>query len=172
MTDEVRFADTIWAFEDAQYDFKSDLARAGFENGVHYQKIGWDNYDCSIEFYKVNDDVRLTPDQQCIMYEAGFCSVFINHKDGWETHYSWTVPDMDAIKVAGHYIPKRGWRRRYVSDPTANTTNVIAGESNPGYYEINFWPEGWGPKCDDWRKTGYMRVVPDPLENGGNCPST
>ncbi len=55
----------------------------------------------------------------------------------------------------------RGWRRRYVSDPNAKTTNVIAGPPNPGYYECSYYPEGW---TKDHLESGFFRVVPDPFE--------
>lgn len=149
-TNAPRFADTIWKFENAQCDFMQALERAGFEELVHYARIGWDHYDVSVEFFEVNNDVRLSPEQQKIIFDAGFVKILVSHKDGWETHYTSCYPERPC--------PVRGWRRRWVNDPTAKTTCV----SNAGYYEISFWPESWGQQ--NWRETGYARVVPDPLE--------
>jgi len=79
-----------------------------------------------------------------------------NHTDGWETHYNW----------GDEFTKERGWRRRWVHSPTATTTNVLGKPveaSDRGYYEISYWPPGWGDQRD-WLTTGYMRIVPDPLE--------
>lgn len=142
----LKLADAIWAYEGARDDFEMALKGAGFEIGEHFQSIGWDHYDCSIEFYKANDDVRLTAEQQRIVADAGFAKAYINHKNGWETHYSWDWREPFAVH--------RGWRRRYVS-------------GDPGYYEISYWPEGWGSRdagrCAQWLKNGYVRIVPDLL---------
>jgi len=78
--------------------------------------------------------------------ETGFC-------DGWQTHYT----------LGSNELPVRGWRRRYVSDAGVDTTRVIAGYEDNGYYEISYWPEGWD-RWRNWLETGYMRLVPDPLD--------
>lgn len=148
-------------FADIAYDF--DLARSRFEAalddvGVQFEDLGWDHYDDSLEVIGAPDDLRLTEAAQRVIFDAGFSKVFVNHASGWETHYSWGP---------GEFKPHRGWRRRYVPDPTATTTNVIVGAPNPGYTEISYWPEGWGDPetgtCAEWLRTGYMRIVPDPL---------
>lgn len=118
---------------------------------VEYDRWFCDEYDNSIEFKSVSDDLRLTKEQQEFFIAEGFSRAFFCHKDGWETHYTWA-----------NQQPCRAWRRRYVSDPNATTTNVVAGPPNPGYFEISYWPEGWSKK--EWLETGYMRIVSDPLE--------
>lgn len=115
--------------------------------GFDFQTIRTDNYDSSIEIDGVPADYRLTQDQSDWLKKCGFDKIYVNHTDGWETHYS---PGST-----------NGWRRRYVSDPEAKTTNVIAGPPNPGYFETNHFPKGF-PK--DWLKTGYFRVVPDLMQ--------
>ena len=156
----MKFSQAIWDYERAQCEFTESLTELGFEEGEHYERIGWDDYDNSIEFYKVNDDVRLNEVQQQIIFKAGFSIAFVNHKDGWETHYSW--------KYNEPFKPSRGWRRRWVEDPEAKTTRSVGENATPenaGYYEISYWPEGWThPNCKDWQADGYMRIVPDPLE--------
>jgi hypothetical protein len=146
----MKLTEAIFALDLAKSEFEDALSAAGFED---YGSIGWDEYDNSIEFYKVRDDVRLNEAIQRIVFDAGFSVAFVNHKNGWETHYNWR---------SGDFKISRGWRRRYVRDVAAKTTNVIAGEPDPGYFEISYWPEGWTHK--EWLDTGYMRIVPDPLD--------
>jgi hypothetical protein len=144
-----KLADAMFAYHFAEAEFEDTLAESGFE----YDKLGGDHYDNSVEFYGVPPDARLNEQQQKMVFDAGFSIAYLNHTDGWETHYSRRDGEIKAC---------RGWRRRYVSDPAAKTTNVIAGPPNPGYFEISYWPEGWKQK--EWLDTGYMRIVPDPLE--------
>lgn len=169
-TDRNRFADMIWAFEYAQGDFEMDLEGVGLKLYEHYHRIGWDHYDCSIELYGVKDDVRLTPAQQNVIWDAGFIKCYVNHKDGWETHYHWTSEDIKAMSDGKPFISKRGWRRRWVDDPQAKTTRSVGAQvapDNAGYYEISYWPPGWGAQtAEGWKDSGFMRVVPDPLDPG------
>lgn len=124
-----------------------------FDAGIKFERIGHDHYDNSLELYDVPVDHRLNEAQQRLISEAGFSKVYVNHVDGWETHYSWDW----RIK----WKPARGWRRRYVKDATAKTNRG----DGPGYFEISYWPEGWcHPDFSDDIKRGYMRIVPDPLE--------
>jgi hypothetical protein len=156
---EERFAEQWWKFRNAKYDWEDRLGHmlsADYGKEWDFDDISTDEYDCSLEIQKVSPHVRLSEAVQRLIWEAGFGRVYVNHSDGWQTHYNWSQDKPP---------PARGWRRRYVSDPAASTTNVIAGEPNPGYYEISYWPEGWsGPGTKDWLATGYMRIVPDPLD--------
>lgn len=150
-----KFAEAMFAYHETKCAFEDALMEVGFHE---YGKIGGDWYDCSIEFYDVENNVRMSEAAQRIVADAGFFKAYVNHKDGWETHYSW--------KPGEPFKPYRGWRRRYVQDPTAKTTNVIVGAPNPGYFEISYWPESWGEaqKKKDL-SSGYMRIVPDPLDS-------
>jgi len=140
--------------EAAQLRLADKLIAAGM-NPVSFDGMGGDWYDNSIELYKCVRWFRLGEALQKVIFDEGFGIAYVNHTDGWETHYNF-----------GEVFEKqRGWRRRWVRDPTSNVTNAL-GEpitpANAGYYEISYWPEGWGDR--DWRETGYMRIVPDPLE--------
>ena len=155
--DHTGFADSWWTYTFAESRFEEDLCEV---LGGDFDRLGTDHYDASLEIYKVDDHVRLSEAAQRLIYDAGFGKVYVNHKDGWQTHYSW--PGRDP------FAPVKGWRRRWVADPAAKTTNVIGKElsaENAGYYEISAWPTSWGEKRRDWLTTGYMRIVPDPLEN-------
>lgn len=153
MSEGTAFADEWWAFLSTKSRWED-----GFDDllaeGEDYDRLGTDDYDCSLEIRGAANDWRLSEAQQAYLFGAGFHKIYVNHSDGWETHYS-----------ASPVLPVRGWRRRYVPDRTATTTNVIAGEPNPGYYEISYWPSGWDqPGTKDWLATGYMRIVADVLD--------
>ena len=130
-----------------------DAVKAEIEDGLldagsidDWKSIDTDYYDNSIEIRGVAPEVRLSQAAvDWLINGCGFSKIYVNHTDGWETHYG-------SSEV--------GWRRRYVSDPTASTTNVIAGPAHNGYYETNRFPDGF-PR--EWLETGYFRVVPDPL---------
>ncbi len=150
MTRYQGMAERVWAAQSEMANFEEELDELIGEFG----KLGHDYYDASLEIREAANSIRLGYDAQTLIKQAGFGKVYVHHVDGWETHYS----------LHGD-LPARGWRRRYVEDAGALTTNVIAGDPNPGYYEISHWPESWtGRHTADWLSTGYMRIVPDPLE--------
>lgn len=154
---EAKFSELWWDFLRAREVFEDSLLEV---LGGDFDNIGTDDYDSSLEIYAVDNHVRLSEAAQRLICDAGFGKVFVNHKDGWETHYTW-----DWRKP---FKAERGWRRRYVSDPDAKTTNVVSGPPNPGYFEISHWPDGWNNHrlTKDWLSSGYMRVVGDPLSDG------
>ena len=59
-------------------------------------------------------DARLTEAQQKIIYDAGFSIAYVNHTNGWETHYNW--------KRTEEFKPHDGWRviHDHTSIDTAN----------------------------------------------------
>ena len=133
-----KFAAAMFEYHLAEARFQSDLSEVGF---MDYEYISGDSYDNSIEIYGANNDARMTEDQQRVVFDAGFSTVFVNHLDGWETHYNWKQER--SFKVA------RGWRRRRIEKG----------------FEISFWPESWDhPSCAEWLANGYMTIVPDPLD--------
>lgn len=153
-TDSV--AGKVWAAQLLFSAFEDDLEDLVGE----FDGLGHDSYDQSLEIYGAPADLRLGEAAQRLIRGAGFGKVYVNHgarkEDGrWETHYSF--PD-------GKALPVRGWRRRYVSDQTVSTTRVIVGPADNGYYEISYWPEGWGAAAEADLARGYYRVVPDPLD--------
>lgn len=155
---EPKFSEVMFAYHTAESDFEDALLEAGFGE---FAGISGDHYDNSIEIHKVGNSARLNEAAQRVIFDAGFSIAFVNHQDGWETHYNWKHDEPFAVQ--------RGWRRRYVQDPSATTTNVIAGSPSPGYYEINYWPEGWGdPKRSKDLESGYFRIVEEVVPEGQN----
>jgi hypothetical protein len=142
----VPFANLAFDFSLAQSDFEDKLIEL-MGPDVDFTHIGWDHYDSSLEIYAASNDVRLSAECQKFIYDNGFFLIFVNHQDGWETHYSWTIKDTE-----NGFKPKKGWRRKAKQSQDGN---------GPGWY-ISYWPEGWGKR--DWLETGYMVIVPDPLE--------
>lgn len=125
------FAEIFFKYRSAVDDFEEELA----DLGVSFSRLGCDDYDTSLEIYEAQNDCRLSDECQIFIYKSGFIKVYVNHRDGWETHYTWT----DGT-------PVRGWRRL----------------RREGGFDISFWPEQWTKT--EWLENGYMRIVPDPLE--------
>lgn len=133
------FAQEWWDFRERQSEWEEGLYDLIGE--FDFDKLGTDGYDCSLEIYKASDDLRLSAEAQAYCRDAGFGKVYVNHKDGWQTHYS---------ELYDAELPLRGWRRK----------------TNPkGGFFISYWPEGWNTeRTADWLKTGYMTIVPDKLD--------
>ena len=58
-------------------------ARPPSRPGGTFERIGGDSYDCSIEFYSVGNDDRLSVEQQGVIRGAGFARAYLNHNAGW-----------------------------------------------------------------------------------------
>ena len=93
------FAESAFAFSELQEKFEerlSGLAGNGEESG-DFNRIGWDDYDKSLEIYEASPNFKLSPESRDFIFSNGFSKVYVNHTDGWETHYA---PNQDP------------WRRR------------------------------------------------------------
>lgn len=134
----VGFANQVWSFREAEGDFEARLNDTGL---TEYKGFRYDSYDCSIEIDGAPKDLRLTDEQQRIFFDAKFATAYVNHEDGWETHYSWAF--------GKPFEAKRGWRRLRIENG----------------FLISYWPEAWGDpltgKNADWLRGGYMTIVPD-----------
>lgn len=126
----------MFAYHTASTEFTDRLCDLGFGK---YTDISGDVYDCSIEFHKVENDERLSEEQQKFVFDAGFSIAYLNHENGWQTHYHW----------GAEFRPLKGWRRL---------------RTDKGF-TINYWPEGWGDQktglCANWLTSGYMTIEPD-----------
>ncbi len=152
-----KFAEQMFGYHRAEMNFTDALCDTGFGEFDH---VSGDYYDNSLEIKGVSNDARLSAAAQQIIFDAGFSKVYVNHQNGWETHYGWSR--------GKPFKPDRGWRRRYVTDPTATTTNQIGADDaeHRGYYEISYWPESWvSARAKSWLSSGYMRIVADPLDD-------
>lgn len=87
----------------------------------------YDWYDSSVEFYDAPSDMRLREAAQRVCLSHGFSIAFVNHVDGWETHYTLTKD-----------LPVEGWRVRY-GNKQKPPTNFV---------EVERLPESW-PKSDN-----------------------
>lgn len=131
-----KFAEEMFAYNIALSAFEDKLTYA--DTGLSdYDKLGADEYDMSLEIYGVPDDDRLSHDGVEMILGEGFDKIYVNHTDGWETHYSTRN--------------KTGWRRKRTSEG----------------FLISHWPEGWGDpetgRNAGWLVSGYMKIIPDPL---------
>lgn len=114
----------VWDKSVAQ--FKRDLAAAGL---TAFESVGGDWYDNSVELHSVANDVRLTEEQQRVMYLHGLSKAYVNHKDGWETHYSWRQGEPFALS--------KGWRISYPHKRGDDEGFWVEGERPES------WPEDW-----------------------------
>jgi hypothetical protein len=128
------FADIYHEYRQAESDFEDKLLSLGVPD---WSTIGADDYDSSIELYEVPNDVTLTIEVLQFLSENGFDRCYLNHKNGWQTHYS----DM----------PKnpKGWRVKYIRGDRG-TKEILVEEFLPN------WPK-------HWFDLGYVKIVePDP----------
>lgn len=136
MRSESEFSELWEEFLNAKDRFETLLLEAMGD----FDRISHDPYDNSIEVDGVPPTTRLSEAAQRVIWSAGFRKAYVNHVDGWETHYSW-----------GHFgepfAVKLGWRRKAKPDGSG--------------FLISFWPENW--KKTEWLKSGYMVIEPDPL---------
>lgn len=120
--------------------------------GVKFERLGWDFYDCSVELHGVPPDDRLSSDVQRIVRDAGFMTAYVNHNDGWETHYTWK---------GAEFAPVRGWRRHMVHEDQPGPSGVIGFK----VMRISYWPDTWnGTRLEKDRADGRIVIVPDPFE--------
>ena len=81
---------------------ESELEDALSDTGLEFERLGWDDYDNSLEIYGVPSACRLSDAARKIIQEAGFAVCYLNHVDKWETHYRMNSD-------------KSGWRVSYPS---------------------------------------------------------
>lgn len=138
------FSAVMFEYHRARSAFEGALVEIGFEQ---YAAIRGDDYDGSIEFDEVAPSARLDDTAQRLIFDAGFLRAFLNHTDGWETHYSWRAGPVDATP----FRPDHGWRRKELQEPQR--------------FLISHWPKSWGDPetgpCAQWLRSGYMTVVPE-----------
>lgn len=128
-----RLARMMFDGSGAEAELEARLYDAGM---TEFDRLGWDEYDCSLEIYGVPAEFRLTEDMQRICHDAGFATVFVNHVDKWETHYNFRGEEFKLSK---------GWRVSYPH------------KRNDGSKDI--WVEGIIPNWpSEWFKTGYVKV--------------
>jgi hypothetical protein len=131
---------------------EAELEELISDAGVEFDRLGWDYYDCSVELHGVADDARLSVDTQRIVHAAGFAKVYVNHKNGWETHYTWK---------AGPFEPVRGWRRHMEHNEEPGPSGVTEFK----IMKISYWPDTWnGSRLEQDRDAGRILIIPDPFE--------
>lgn len=104
-------------------------------HGVPFTGIGWDYYDDSLEIHGVPPEYRLSDEARKAIAAEQFSTVYVNHTDGWETHYSLTD------------ISREGWRVSYPHKRGDGTKPILVEKHVPG------WPQ-------DWFDTGYVVIKP------------
>lgn len=99
------FSTIAFEFAYAQSDFEDTLCDL---TGGDWTRIGWDDYDNSLEIYECANDMTLSDEAlNFILVTSGFSQVWCNHKDGYETHYSKNYKDGTIHKGEKHISAKR-----------------------------------------------------------------
>lgn len=138
----MRFAEMVLGEEEGVSDedykiasnkFKDELAKLG----LNPASIGGDSYDQSVKLYGVDNEVRLSNDQQEMIFSNGFVKIYVTHKDGWETHYSSFYPDRPC--------PVKGWRVSYPHKRGDEEKGIWVEEL------VDSWPS-------EWFDTGYVQI--------------
>ncbi len=115
---------------------KEEAERLLKDHGVPFASIGWDYYDESLEVHGVEPAWRMSGDARKALAAEGFATVYVNHTDGWETHYSLSN------------VSRPGWR---VSYPNKGRRE--------GEHSAAIWVEarvdGWPAQ---WFDTGYVVI--------------
>lgn len=73
--------------------------------GMIFKDISGDGWYCSLEIIKAANDCRLSDETQEFIYNSGFLRVYLNHMDGYETVYDFSIP----------FTPVKGWRTYEIS---------------------------------------------------------
>lgn len=108
------------------------------DTAVPYESIGWDHYDNSLELHGVDDDYRMNVEVQKALHVAGFSTVYVNHKDKWETHYN--------FKPHESFTESKGWRVSY-GHKRGDGGAILVEEVVP------IWPK-------EWFESGKVQVKP------------
>lgn len=96
----MRLIDAYEQFNRIEDQFETALCEA--QEGLADYRRSYDPYDGSVEFYDVPPELRFNEASQKVCHDFGFCTAFVNHLDGWETHYA-----------VGGKVPVDGWRVNY-----------------------------------------------------------
>jgi len=117
---------------------ESELEELLDDAGVIYEKTGWDYYDDSVEIYGVPPESRLEQSTLKQLRAAGFMKAYVNHTDGWETHYNlmtgvpWRVSYPDKRKPEGGSIwveePVPTWPRAWFESGYVLVMKLLGGK--------------------------------------------
>lgn len=116
------------------------------DHGLTVERIGWDYYDRSLELHGVPATQRLDEAAQEYLYKAGFCKVYVNHEDQWETHY--------GFDLRQPFAATKGWRVSYRNKFDRDDKRIWVEEVVPT------WPP-------EWFDTGYAVVKECTTPNAG-----
>lgn len=126
-------AECLFAGSRAECELEDQLTDAS----VTFERLGWDDYDCSVEIHGVPTDDRLSEEAQRVVHAAGFITAYVNHEDSWETHYH--------FKPREEFTFSKGWRVSYPHKRGENEQGILVEELVPT------WPK-------EWFDTGFVIV--------------
>lgn len=87
MTEPFDFLEVATEYNRRKTVFEDALMEKGLGD---YCEFGWDQYDDSLELYRVNPERKcLTEQEQKVIYEHGFIKAYVNYSDGRAEVYDW-----------------------------------------------------------------------------------
>jgi hypothetical protein len=118
----------------AETIYEGEFAKAKLEDllddvGLPTENYGHDYYDNSIEFHKIAPDFRLNEAQQKVIFDAGFATCYVNHTDGWETHYN--------FNSRAPFTQVEGWRVSHPHKRNDGTPEILVEKP------VESWPPEW-----------------------------
>jgi hypothetical protein len=115
--------------------------------GIPSERIGWDEYDASVEIYAPGP-FRLSEGQQRQLWDLGFIQAYVNHggPSAWETHYSFGTKN--------GFKAKNGWRVSYPHKRAVDDRQIWVEE------RVATWPKNWFGSWWDrlWRRKPYVII--------------
>lgn len=137
-----KFAEVAFNFQEKLDYFEEELLVKG-EEDFDFTRLLFDDYDCSVEVLSVPPNVRLTDSQQKHLIDNGFLTAYLNHWDGWQTHYNFDRKNPSPVK---------GWRVKYALPSQLTIERIHIEEEIPlcGKSEINNTISG--KEIGIWRK--------------------
>lgn len=146
----MKYAEACEQFYKAENEFDEQVFAT--QPGFDWQRTTTDDYDSSIEFHGVPNNTRMTEALQKLCYDHGFAQCWLNHDDGWETHYAWPRD--------GGFKPSEGWRKRQWKRKLPD-----GSPDKEGKIEVEEFPASW-PR--EWLESGYVTIV-NPTRDSGNA---
>lgn len=130
-----------------------------------WSDFGYDYYDESLEIYGINNDTRLTEAEALKLLELGFGIIYVNHKDGFETHYSrsnltgWRTTEARHRGIINHSSKERYKLKSDLSKAQAQCAEMRMALENIRVHEH---AKDEMAKCDgilEGDKSGYSYAV-------------
>ena len=91
---------------------------------LDFTKLGWDDYDCSLEVFGVPKDY--VPEKEALnkWAELGFSTIYLTHTDKWETHCTFREEGVTTWRVSYPHKRKDGTPEIFVEERVESWGNL------------------------------------------------